>query len=54
MSRVRAQGILGLVSAHWWVKMDPGVCGYRAMKVSVLVPAHWCVWLGPDSSIRQG
>ena len=41
--RARAQGILGLVSAHWWVELGPRVSGWRSLGVPGLVPAHWFV-----------
>ena len=41
VGRVGVKGVLGLVPAHWWVKLGSGVCGCRALGVLDLVLAHW-------------
>ena len=35
-----AQRILGLLTTHWWVKLDPSVSSCRALGVTVIVPVH--------------
>ena len=54
MGRAGAQGVLGMVPAHWWVELGPRVSGCRALAVPALVPAHCCVGLGPGPSGGQG
>ena len=50
----RAQGILGLLAAHWWSELGPGVSDCKALNVLGLVPVHWYVQPGPGPSGRQG
>ena len=55
VGEVWSQGILGPVLAHWWMKLGPGVCGYRSLLgVLGLVPVHRCVGLGAGPSGGHG
>ena len=44
----------GLVPAHWWLELGPGVSGCRALEVPGLVLMHWCVGPGSGPSNGQG
>ena len=37
--------ILGLVPAHWWVELDPGVSGDRALGVQELMSCPTGEWV---------
>ena len=50
----KTQGIWGLTSTRWWAELLPRVSGCRALGVLGLVPAGWCVGLGPVSFGGQG
>ena len=45
-------GILGLVSAHFWVDLCPRISGHRNLMVPDLLHVHWCV--GPASGPSHG
>ena len=50
----RAQGVLGIIPAHWWMEVVPRVSGCRALEVLGLVPAYWYVGLGPGPTGGHG
>ena len=52
MGGARAQGIPGIMLAHWWVDTCLKVSGYRALGVLKLVSACW--WGGLDLRESQG
>ena len=43
VGRVGAQGILGLVLAHWWVELGPRVPGASASAL-VCGAGSWALW----------
>ena len=64
MGGAGSQGVLGLVSArwwvrlvprlvqaHWWVDLCPAVSSYSVLGFLGLVLAHWCVEPGPGPSV---
>ena len=48
-----AQGVSGLVSAHWLVELHSRLSGFRALRVPEFVSAHWCAGLVPGPSGGQ-
>lgn len=53
VGRGRAQGILNLVPAHFWMKLGPRVSGCRLLESLGIVPVHWYMGPGPGPSVEQ-